>query len=69
MTCGWGELIPGPDMSLTFHKITRHCREYVAHRTLELAMTRNKKVTATHKARSFQMTDGLFTVFVRDRAK
>lgn len=60
MTRGWAELMPSPDMALSFRKITRHCSERIARRAFELAMRRRKKVTALHKANSFHMTDGLF---------
>ncbi len=60
MTRGWAELMPSPDMALSFRKITRHCSERIARRAFELAMKRRKKVTAIHKANSFHMTDGLF---------
>ena len=60
MTRGWAELMPTPDMALSFRKITRYCSERIARRAFELAMRRRKKVTALHKANSFHMTDGLF---------
>ena len=60
MARGWAELMPSPDMALSFRKITRHCSERIARRAFELAMKRRKKVTAIHKANSFHMTDGLF---------
>ncbi len=69
MTRGWAELMPSADMALSFRKITRHCSERIARRAFELAMKRNKKVTAIHKANSFHMTDGLFMECVRDVAK
>lgn len=69
MTRGWAELMPSPDMALSFRKITRHCSERIARRAFELAVKRRKKVTAIHKANSFHMTDGLFLECVRDVAK
>ncbi|MEY2876188.1 MAG: hypothetical protein RLZZ373_3559 [Pseudomonadota bacterium] len=69
MTRGWAELMPSPDMALSFRKITRHCSERIARRAFELAMKRRKKVTAIHKANSFHMTDGLFLECVRDVAR
>lgn len=69
MSRGWGEVMPSPDMALSTRKITRHCSERIARRAFELAMTRNKKVTAIHKANSFHMTDGLFLEAVRHVAK
>ncbi|WP_413700612.1 isocitrate/isopropylmalate dehydrogenase family protein [Psychromonas sp. KJ10-10] len=69
MTEGWGEVKPSPDMALSIRKITRHCSERIARKAFELAMLRNKKVTAIHKANSFHMTDGLFLEAVNDVAK
>lgn len=69
MTRGWGEVMPSPDMALSFRKITRHCSERIARRAFEWAMRRRKKVTAIHKANSFHMTDGLFLEAVRHVAK
>lgn len=69
MSRGWGEVMPSPDMALSTRKITRHCSERIARRAFELAMKRNKKVTAIHKANSFHMTDGLFLEAVRDVAR
>lgn len=66
---GWGEVMPSPDMALSFRKITRHCSERIARRAFELAMKRRKKVTAIHKANSFHMTDGLFLESVRSVAR
>ncbi|MDZ5111268.1 isocitrate/isopropylmalate dehydrogenase family protein [Pseudomonas putida] len=69
MSRGWGEVMPSPDMALSTRKITRHCSERIARRAFELAMKRNRKVTAIHKANSFHMTDGLFLECVRNVAK
>jgi 3-isopropylmalate dehydrogenase len=69
MTRGWGEVMPSPDMALSFRKITRHCSERIARRAFELAMKRRKKVTAIHKANSFHVTDGLFLEAVRHVSK
>ncbi len=69
MAKGWGEVMTTPDMALSIRKITRHCSERIARRAFELAMKRNKKVTAIHKANSFHMTDGLFLECVNDVAK
>ena len=46
MSRGWGEVMPSPDMALSTRKITRHCSERIARRAFELAMKRNRKVTA-----------------------
>lgn len=69
MSRGWGEVMPDPDMALSIRKITRHCSERIASRAFELAMKRNRKVTAIHKANSFHMTDGLFLECVEKVAK
>ncbi|GEM77973.1 isocitrate/isopropylmalate dehydrogenase family protein [Vibrio superstes] len=69
MTEGWGEVKPSLDMALSIRKITRHCSERIARKAFELAMSRQKKVTAIHKANSFHMTDGLFLEAVNDIAK
>lgn len=69
MARGWGEMMPTPDIALAVRKITRHASERIARRAFELAMKRNKKVTAIHKANSFHMTDGLFLECVRHVAK
>ncbi|MGE8059011.1 isocitrate/isopropylmalate dehydrogenase family protein [Pseudomonas sp. NPDC089547] len=69
MSRGWGEVMPSPDMALSTRKITRHCSERIARRAFELAMQRNRKVTAIHKANSFHMTDGLFLECVRHVAR
>jgi 3-isopropylmalate dehydrogenase len=69
MHLGWGEMMPTPDLALSVRKISRHCSERIARRAFELAMKRRKKVTAVHKANSFQMTDGLFLEAVRHVAR
>lgn len=68
MSRGWGEVMTSPDMALSIRKITRHCSERIARKAFELASTRNRKVTAIHKANSFHMTDGLFLECVNDVA-
>lgn len=69
MSCGWGEVMPSPDMALSTRKITRHCSERIARRAFELAMKRRKKVTAIHKVNCFHMTDGLFLECVNSVAR
>ncbi|MGI9536219.1 MAG: isocitrate/isopropylmalate dehydrogenase family protein [Desulfocapsaceae bacterium] len=69
MTRGWAELMPSPDMALSFRKITRHCSNRIARRAFELAMKRRKKVTAIHKSNSFHMTDGLFLECIYEVAR
>lgn len=65
MHMGWAEIMPSPDMAISFRKITAHCSNRIARRSFELAMKRRKKVTAVHKANSFHQTDGLFLREVR----
>ena len=69
MTKGWAEVMPSPDMALSFRKITRQCSERIARRAFEWATRRRKKVTAIHKVNTFHMTDGLFLEAVRDVAR
>ncbi|TRW99133.1 isocitrate/isopropylmalate dehydrogenase family protein [Paracoccus sp. M683] len=57
---GVGEMMPDPDMALSVRKITRHSSMRICRQAFTLAMKRNKKVAAIHKANSFLMTDGLF---------
>ncbi|MDB6176208.1 isocitrate/isopropylmalate dehydrogenase family protein [Paracoccus sp. Z330] len=57
---GVGEMMPDPDMALSVRKITRHGSMRICREAFKLAMQRQKKVTAIHKANSFLMTDGLF---------
>lgn len=69
MTKGWAEMMPSPDMAISFRKITRQCSERIARRAFEWAARRRKKVTAIHKVNNFHMTDGLFLEAVRDVAR
>jgi len=69
MTVGWAELMPSPEMAISVRKITSHASERIARSAFELAMKRNKKVTAIHKVNSFKLTDGLFLEEVRKVAK
>ena len=57
---GVGEMMPDPDMALSVRKITRHGSMRICREAFKLAMQRNRKVVAIHKANSFLMTDGLF---------
>ena len=69
MSRGWAEVMPSPDMALSFRKITRHCSERIARQAFQLAMKRRRRVTAIHKANSFHMTDGLFLECVNSVAQ
>lgn len=66
---GVGEMMPDPDMALSVRKITRHGSTRICREAFKLAMQRNKKVAAIHKANSFLMTDGLFLECFREVAK
>ncbi|MEL6416698.1 MAG: isocitrate/isopropylmalate family dehydrogenase, partial [Pseudomonadota bacterium] len=66
---GVGEMMPDPDMALSVRKITRHGSMRICREAFKLAMRRDKKVAAIHKANSFLMTDGLFLECFREVAK
>lgn len=66
---GVGEMMPDPDMALSVRKITRHASTRICRESFKLAMQRNKKVAAIHKANSFLMTDGLFLECFRTVAR
>ncbi|SMO85376.1 isocitrate/isopropylmalate dehydrogenase family protein [Ruegeria faecimaris] len=66
---GVGEMMPDPDMALSVRKITRHGSMRICREGFKLAMQRNKKIAAIHKANSFLMTDGLFLDCFREVAK
>lgn len=66
---GVGEMMPDPDMALSVRKITRHGSMRICREAFKLAMQRNRKVAAIHKANSFLMTDGLFLECFREVAK
>ncbi|MGG7518754.1 isocitrate/isopropylmalate dehydrogenase family protein [Allorhizobium undicola] len=65
MYAGTGEFMPTPDVALSVRKITAHACERIARQAFLLAMKRDKKVTAVHKANNFILTDGLFMQQVR----
>ncbi len=66
---GVGEMMPDPNMALSVRKITRNGSMRICREAFKLAMQRNKKVAAIHKANSFLMTDGLFLECFREVAK
>lgn len=66
---GVGEMMPDPDMALSVRKITRNSSMRICREAFKLAMQRQKKVAAIHKANSFLMTDGLFLECFRAVAK
>ena len=65
MFAGTGEFMPTPDVALSVRKITAHACERIARAAFELAMKRDRRVTAVHKANNFILTDGLFLTQVR----
>lgn len=65
MYAGTGEFMPTPEVALSVRKITAGACERIARQAFILAMKRNKKVTAVHKANNFILTDGLFMQQVR----
>jgi 3-isopropylmalate dehydrogenase len=65
MYAGSGEFMPTPDIAISMRKITAHACERIARAAFVLAMKRDKRVTAVHKANNFILTDGLFMEQVR----
>lgn len=65
MFAGTGEFMPTPDIAISMRKITAHACERIARAAFVLAMKRDKRVTAVHKANNFILTDGLFMAQVR----
>ncbi|MEZ2128763.1 MULTISPECIES: isocitrate/isopropylmalate dehydrogenase family protein [unclassified Sinorhizobium] len=65
MFAGTGEFMPTPDVALSVRKITAFACERIARQAFLLAMKRDKRVTAVHKANNFILTDGLFLQQVR----
>ena len=60
MYAGCGEFMPDPDMAFSIRKITAKGSSRVARAAFELARTRQRKVTAVHKANVIKLSDGLF---------
>ncbi|MEN3974147.1 isocitrate/isopropylmalate family dehydrogenase [Emcibacter sp. SYSU 3D8] len=60
MHMGPGEFMPTPDMALAVRKITAQACARIARSAFELAMERNRHVTAVHKANVLRVSDGLF---------
>jgi 3-isopropylmalate dehydrogenase len=65
MYAGSGEFMPTPDIAMSIRKITAPACRRIAERAFQLAMRRNRKVTAVHKAAVLKLTDGLFLREVR----
>lgn len=69
MFMGSGEFMPDSDTAMSFRKITRAKCEIVAHTAFKLALDRQRKVTAVHKANVLKVTDGLFLNAIRHIAE
>lgn len=65
MFAGTGEFMPDENMALSVRKVTAKASERVARAAFEIAQSRNKKVTAVHKANVVKLSDGLFLREVR----
>ncbi len=68
MHMGPGEMMPTPDLALSFRKVTRAASLRIAESAFSLARRRRKKVTAAHKANVLRISDGLFLECVRQVA-
>jgi isocitrate/isopropylmalate dehydrogenase len=69
MFLGPGEMMPTPDLALSFRKITRLGSTRIAEAAFALARREGrKKVTAVHKANVLRVSDGLFLECTRQVA-
>ena len=68
MHLGPGEIMPTPDVALSFRKVTRAASLRIAEAGFALARLRRRKVTAVHKANVLRISDGLFLECVREVA-
>ncbi|MFQ5565456.1 MAG: isocitrate/isopropylmalate dehydrogenase family protein [Paracoccaceae bacterium] len=68
MAEGNADLLATPDVAISLRKVTRRACERIARRAFELAMTRDRRVTAVHKANVMKRGDGLFLDAVRSVA-
>jgi 3-isopropylmalate dehydrogenase len=69
MFLGPGEMMPTPDLALSFRKITRLGSTRIAEAAFALARREGrKKVTAVHKANVLRVSDGLFLECARQVA-
>lgn len=68
MHLGPGEIMPTPDLAMSFRKVTREASLRIAEASFSLASRRRKKVTAVHKANVLRLSDGLFLECVRQVA-
>ncbi len=69
MAEGNADLLATPDVAISLRKVTRQACERIARRAFELAMTRDRRVTAVHKANVMKRSDGLFLDAVRTVAR
>jgi 3-isopropylmalate dehydrogenase len=70
MHLGPGEMMPTPDLALSFRKVTREGSLRIARSAFALAATRpRKRVTCVHKGNVLRISDGLFLDCVRSIAK
>lgn len=69
MHLGPGEMMPTPDLALSFRKVTRQASLRIAESAFALARQRRRKVTAVHKANVLRISDGLFLECVRSVAE
>ncbi|HEY8611481.1 MAG TPA: isocitrate/isopropylmalate family dehydrogenase [Roseomonas sp.] len=60
MEAGNGEILVTPDVAISMRRITRPSSLRIAVAAFELAMQRDRRVTAVHKANVLKVTDGLF---------
>ena len=68
MFMGHGEIMPTPDLAMSFRKVTRAASLRIAETAFALARQRRRKVTAVHKANVLRISDGLFLECVREVA-
>ena len=68
MHLGPGEIMPTPDLAMSFRKVTRQASLRIAESAFALASRRRNKVTAVHKANVLRISDGLFLECVREVA-
>lgn len=63
---GTGEVMPTPDLAMSFRKVTREGSLRIARSAFELARERRKHLTAVHKFNVLRVSDGLFLECVRE---
>jgi isocitrate/isopropylmalate dehydrogenase len=68
MFVGPGEMMPNPDLALSFRKVSRASSIRIAEAAFKLAEHRRRKITVVHKANVLRVSDGLFLECVRQVA-